>query len=165
MKTVIVLRHSKSSWESTAETDFDRPLNERGKRDAPEMGQRLLKEKFVPDIILISTSRRTRQTAELLLPAAQLTDVKIVELESLYLASCGTITKTLMSINDQHQVVMIIAHNPGITDFVNEMSNARLDNMPTSGYAIIQFDTDSWQKMSRGVLLTINYPKKNLTLA
>jgi phosphohistidine phosphatase len=164
MKKVIILRHSKSSWASAAETDFDRPLNDRGKRDAPMMGKRLLDTKVKPDIILLSTSRRTRQTAELLLPAADLNDVKLVEVENLYLASVGSITKILMSLSDQFHTAMVIAHNPGITDFVCEMSNARLDNMPTSGFAIIEFEAETWNKLNRGDLSYIDYPKKNLTL-
>lgn len=159
MKRIILMRHAKSSWDGPIHSDKSRPLNERGKHDAPRMGKALVDKQLIPDVIYASSSKRTTDTYHLI--SHHFTNAEISFSDDLYLASPKTIMATLRSTSDAHTTCMVIAHNPGITELVNLLGNIRLDNMPTAGVASFVFDS-SWADLEYGVctLDYFNYPKK-----
>lgn len=158
MKTVILLRHAKSSWDNVNLADHERPLNKRGNKDAPKVGS-ILAESFQPDLVLCSSSKRTRETYEHMkefLPPHQFNETR-----ELYHASAGDILDIIKSCNDQYGTVLIIAHNPGITDAFYRLCNVRIDNVPTAGVGVIRFKEDSFKdlKLFDGKLVFFTYPK------
>ena len=162
MKSVILVRHAKSSWDSADLTDFERPLNERGKKDAPEMAQRLKKRKVTIDAFISSPAKRAKKTAELF--AKELADGKpgIIFIEELYHAGPDTFLSVIQKASDQFDCIAIFSHNPGITDFVNSLTEeVRTDNMPTAGVFAIRANIPSWKDFALGKneFLFFDYPK------
>ncbi len=163
MKTLLAIRHAKSDWAAPFEKDFDRPLNERGKTDAPKMAKRIADKKCIPDLIISSTANRALTTARLMANEWKLPTNKLIEEPELYHASPNTILKCLKRyITDNANCVAFYCHNPGITEFVNEFSNLRIDNVPTCGVCAIQWD--SWSDFGKveGKILFFDYPKNIL---
>lgn len=162
MKTLYVMRHAKSSWADPLLPDFDRPLNERGKADAPEMGKRLKKKGIHPDLIISSPARRAFKTAQKVAKAIDYPKNKILTDKMLYLAGASAILAVVKETADTVNSLMIFGHNPGWTDFVNEMTGSHIDNIPTAGIAAIQFDVNSWEDIgkNKGKLLLFDYPKR-----
>lgn len=140
-KTIILVRHAKSDWVNINLSDFDRPLNKRGKKDAPEMAQRLLNKKVQVDAIVSSPAVRAANTASVFAEALQ---VKITYNEELYMAAPEIFNKVISSLNNEWNTVLIVSHNNGITDFANILTNARIDNMPTCGVFAVQAGCLSW---------------------
>ena len=165
MKTLYVIRHAKSSWDDEGLTDFDRPLNERGKRDAPAMGKRLKEKDVVPGMLLSSPAKRALSTAKRIAKAIGFEKDKIKTDERLYHADSDTILSVVQSIKDKHEVVFIFGHNPGLTDFVNALMNERqlIDNVPTCGVAAFSINVESWNdiKAGTGKLMFFDYPKSH----
>ena len=159
MKTIIFIRHAKSDWSSPQLSDFDRPLNKRGLRDAPNMGARLLSIK--PDLILLSSSKRTRQTIDIIAENARWNKVQRIEKDALYLASEKTYLNELSEIDNSFQTLVICGHNPGITSVINSLSGENFGNVPTCGLAIIQFEVNLWRaiSMNSGSLVHYDFPK------
>lgn len=163
MKLLYVVRHAKSSWANPGQADFDRPLNERGLGDATRMGEWLKKLKVCPDLIAVSTAKRTQQTAKLLLKALDCTPAEIKDLDNLYHASPAQITAVISAFPVSVQTGMLIAHNPGITEFVNSISDAfRVDNMPTCCVAGIRVQANDWRQFATAEkeIFLFEYPKK-----
>lgn len=131
MKTLILVRHAKSSWDDFSLTDFERPLNDRGKRDAPMMARRLQGLQLIPDALVSSTAKRARKTAEVFARELGLAESAIHLTDELYLASPETIGRVVSAVDDRYQTIALFAHNPGITDFANQLGVARIDDMPT----------------------------------
>jgi phosphohistidine phosphatase len=161
MKTLLIIRHAKSSWLSDAENDFDRPLNERGKKEAPEMAKRL--HKRIPDIacLISSPARRARKTAKYFAQEFGLTENDIRLVPELYYATTEAFFDVVSSINNFNQLAAIFSHNPGITEFVNLLTNNRIDNMPTSGIFAIRISIENWNDFRKGVkeFFFFDYPK------
>ena len=129
-----MVRHAKSSWDIGHLNDFDRPLNERGKKDAPEMASRLVNKKIKIDAFVSSTANRARKTAGFFCDAYGKKDSDIILMQELYHAPAELIFQLVRGFKNEHQTVAVFSHNPGITDFVNQLvKNIRLDNMPTCG--------------------------------
>ncbi len=161
MKKLYIIRHAKSSWDSDAKSDFNRPLNKRGKRDAPMMGEVLKKLAVMPDIILSSSAKRTTMTA--LIVAEKIGyDKEIVFEDELYLASDSEIYNQIKRVDDDKDSLFIIAHNPGVTNFINRFSDDYILNLPTCGIFAMEFDVDSFKdiKPRSGKKLFFEYPKK-----
>ena len=160
-KKILFVRHAKSDWSSPSLADIDRPLNNRGQNDAPEMGKRLRKQNQKPQRIFRSPSVRTTQTIDLLVKNAGWSDVDIKEKEWLYLASRRDYLSGIEEISNKHDYICLCAHNPGITDIVNHLSGEYISNMPTCAVALIEFETDNWKEVSGGTgkLLHFDYPK------
>lgn len=143
-KRFVIIRHAKSSWATLGQADFDRPLNERGKQNAPEMGRRLLQYGLMPDLVLASSSKRTRQTTKAITEAMHFSG-KTEWLDKLYHAPVESIENAISTADDQYNTLFIIAHNPGLTQFLIEHGDRFItDNMPTCSIAAFQLDTDSW---------------------
>src|SRR5947209_3044939 len=123
MKTLIVVRHAKSSWSDADKDDHDRPLNSRGKKDAPEMAKRLRKRDIKVDLFLSSTALRARTTAAYFADEYDVSKKDIVLEEKLYLAPAEAYYEVLSKLDNKHDTVAVFGHNPGITAFVNHLSH------------------------------------------
>lgn len=145
MKTVLILRHAKSSWSNPGLADIDRPLNKRGKRDAPHMGSLLREQDIVPDLILSSPARRAKKTAQAVSEYSSF-DGEIEIVPDFYPGDPETFIVTLMSVPDQVDSVMIVAHNPGLEEFLYELAGESA-RMPTSALAQVALPIDSWQDL------------------
>ena len=161
MKTLVLVRHAKSSWDDFSLSDFERPLNERGKRDAPMMARRIKSALLVPDALVSSSAIRARKTAEAFARELGMDGSAIRLTEALYLASPDTIGRVVSSLDDQHQTVAIFAHNPGITDFANQLGVARIDDMPTCAVYAVSATVDHWLDFLDGAksFRYFDYPK------
>lgn len=161
MKQLLIIRHAKSSWANSNEADFDRPLNDQGRKNAPDMADRLLKRSIQPDIIVSSAAKRTVETSLLMMKQLGLQQQQLVIKKELYLAAPETIMQTILSMDDAWQTAAIIAHNPGVTDFVNTLCEVKVDDMPTCAVYAIQIKTDRWKNFSKAerAFLFFDYPK------
>jgi len=163
MKTLVLIRHAKSSWDAPGLSDFDRPLNERGKKDAPEMAKRL-KEKIDIDLFVSSPAKRARKTAKLFAEeyGAKKEDIALVE--DLYAATIPAFQKTVVELNNKYNTVALFSHNPGITEFANSLTNVRIDDMPTCSVFAVHADIDKWESFSNAEkkFLFFDYPKNPL---
>jgi phosphohistidine phosphatase len=162
MKTLYVVRHAKSSWENPLLDDFSRPLNKRGKRDVPNMAKRLKEKTLILDLLLTSTAVRTLTTAQEIAKVLGYEAHKIKGLAELYHASSEKILAVVKKVGDHCDVVMLVGHNPGLTDFVNALSSVVIDNVPTCGIAAFKLNINSWTEleMKEETLLFYDYPKK-----
>jgi len=162
MKTLMLLRHAKSSWKDSELADHDRPLNKRGKKDAPQMGHLLSKEGLVPDLILSSTAVRARQTVEAVAKASSYKS-PIELLDSLYLATAGKLLSDASShAPDSVGRLLLVGHNPGMEDLVEILSGKR-EAFPTAALAVFEVGIDRWGALELGVetkLLKVYRPKE-----
>ena len=150
MKRLYLIRHAKSSWDDHALSDFERPLNERGQTDAPVMGKRLKQANVQPDCILASPAQRALQTAQILAAELDFPKERIITAKGIYEAGVSDLLKVIRSIEDAFQHVLLIGHNPGMTDLANYLTDARLDNLPTCGVVCADFDVSSWKEVAAG---------------
>jgi phosphohistidine phosphatase len=161
MKTLYVIRHAKSSWDNPFLNDFGRPLNERGERDAPRMGKRLKEKEIAPDLLLSSPATRALTTCEKIAGALGYPAANIKTDQNLYHAGDDEILDIVRKINDHHDVVMIFGHNPGLTDFVNRLTDSHIDNVPTCGIVACELAVESWRQIDWGVgkVAFFDFPK------
>ena len=161
MKKLLIIRHAKSSWANSNETDFERPLNDRGRMNAPEMAVRLVKRNVLPDAIISSAAKRTIETSLLMMKPLGLQQQQLVKKQELYLATPETILETIVSMDDAWQTAAIVAHNPGVTDFVNTLCEVKVDDMPTCAVYAVDIKTDSWINFNKATkeFLFFDYPK------
>jgi phosphohistidine phosphatase len=162
MKKLLLIRHAKSSWDNASVDDFDRPLNDRGVRDADEMSRRLRKKINDIDVFFSSPALRALSTAEKFAAAFNKDLAQIVFEQQLYLAPASFFERFVNSISNNFHTVAIFAHNPGITDFANTLtSSVKTDNIPTCGIFAVQSAVDDWKKFStaKKELLFYDYPK------
>jgi len=160
-KELFVVRHAKSSWDDSTISDHDRPLNERGLRNAPDMGSRLRDREVSPDALISSTALRSRTTAEIIADSMNFPKDQIVFDRALYHASATELQEYIGGLNDAHTSVMLFGHNPGMTSLVSHLFGLALDNLPTCGVVHLQFSTESWAEASRSMPCeaTIDFPK------
>jgi len=163
MKTIYLVRHAKSFWGDQSTPDFDRPLNKRGKRDAPFMGEILNDKKVKPDLIISSPAKRAKKTAIAIANEISYPEKKIVFKEELYEATINTILKILQKLDERHNTIMIFGHNPGLTLLNNHISNHYIDNIPTCGVVTLETD-NKWIEIDKNScqLLFFEYPKMYL---
>ncbi len=165
MKTLYVLRHAKSSWEDPHLRDYDRPLNERGLRDAPVMAARLLKKTQEQGVkltaILSSPALRTQTTASFFAKSLSLTQDQLQFEPQIYLAGTGRLIQLVRRFSPETSAAMLVGHNPALTDFVNAMSGSSIDNIPTCGLVTLQLPIENWNQADFGEaqLLSFEFPK------
>jgi phosphohistidine phosphatase len=161
MKQLIVVRHAKSSWDSALITDFDRPLNDRGKRDAPEMAVRLSKRNTTIDLFISSPARRAETTAYIFMNEMMAAPMQLQLVNELYLAPKAVFYEVVKKIDDRFQSIALFAHNPGITDFVNSLTEMRTDNVPTCGIFGVVINAENWADIETAEkrFLFFDYPK------
>lgn len=162
MKTLIVVRHAKSSWANIGERDFDRTLNEKGKKDAPEMAVKLLNTHIKVDAFISSPAKRARKTAKAFIEAFGKTKGDIILLDDLYNAPSTIFYKTITALQDEYQAAVLFAHNPGITEFVNTLCDTHINEMPTCSMFAVQIPITSWKHFteSNKEFLFFKYPKE-----
>jgi len=161
-KTLLIIRHAKSSWEWNTLNDFERPLNERGKKDAPMMAERLKTKNILIDAFVSSPAKRARITAEYFAETYHQKKDDIILISKLYHASLATFFEVVNELNDDWSSVAIFSHNPGITEFVNQLvDSVCIDNMPTCGIFAISIKAASWKhfKDAHKEFLLFYYPK------
>lgn len=163
MKTLYIVRHAKSSWDYPELTDFERPLNKRGLRDAPFMGKILKEMGILPELIISSPALRAYKTAKIISEEIgyQLEDIETSE--SLYEYGTKEALQIIQSVDDEINSLMIFGHNPTLTQLNNYLSNNRIDNIPTCGITSIIFNVDKWNKIKTGLGKEefFEYPKKH----
>ena len=164
MKTLILIRHAKSSWDAAGVDDFDRMLNERGKKDAPEMAKRIKAKGINIDVFLSSPAKRAHKTAKYFAEELGIDKDKMVLVDKLYEASVTAFLEVVSTIDEDNKTAIIFSHNPGITEFVNTLTKVRLDNMPTCGVFAVQAEADKWTDFlkSEKHFLFFDYPKNPL---
>jgi len=160
MKVVLILRHAKSSWKNIGDSDHSRPLNRRGKLAAPRMGQMLYEEELMPDVILSSTARRARDTADLVAEASGF-DGEVFYLENFYHAWPSDYLEELRSLSVDINTAMIVGHNPGM-EMLLEMLTGEDERLPTAALAVIRLPIDNWSQLTEeaeGELLKLWLPR------
>ena len=164
MKTLIIIRHAKSSWDSIAQDDRERPLNERGKTDAPEMAARLKAKDLPVDLFVSSPAKRAKKTARYFAEAFKQGKEDVVLVEPLYGADVSTFYHIVSNLEDRYDTIALFSHNPGITEFANSLTGVHVDNMPTCAMFGVQADAESWRffKESDKKFLFFDYPKNPL---
>jgi phosphohistidine phosphatase len=167
MKTLYLVRHAKSSWADPSLADLVRPLNKRGRRDAPAMGQRLADKKIKVDAIWCSPALRAVETARLFAQALNIPKKITEQHERIYTSSIDDLLSEVTSCPDKHKTLLIVGHNPVLTEFANFLIDdtfvSEIISLPTSGIVALEFKCSSWQQIqgNAGRLLFFDYPKKD----
>lgn len=161
MKKLFIIRHAKSSWDFSNLNDFDRPLNERGHTDAPIMAKRLLQKNIPIDAFVSSTAKRAFNTAFYFCNAYGKKEKDIVQVAELYHAPVNVFYNVIQHLDNAYQSVALFSHNPGITDFVNELTEVRINDMPTCGIFAIKIHTNDWLEfeIAKKEFLFFDFPK------
>jgi phosphohistidine phosphatase len=164
MKTLILVRHAKSDWSEAGMSDIDRPLNERGKKDAPEMAKRLRKKGLKIDGFVSSPAKRALRTARFFAEEFDRKKDEIQVEKSLYGALPSQFEQVIAMLQDKEDTVAIFSHNPGITEYVNTLCEVHTDNMPTCGIFALQATVEKWQDFTKAEkkFLFYDYPKNPL---
>ncbi|MEM9053112.1 MAG: histidine phosphatase family protein [Bacteroidota bacterium] len=163
MKTLYFNRHAKSDWSDHSLSDFDRPLNKRGLRNAPNMSERLLKRNERIDVFVSSPANRAISTARIMASGFGYPLEEIIQVERLYLPSIKDFLISIGEISEEFSSAILFAHNPGITDVVEYLTNEYVGNIPTCGIVKISFaKAETWNEISggTGTLEFFDYPKK-----
>lgn len=164
MKKLYIIRHAKSDWSGFGESDFERGLNSRGKKDATKISKKLFGERPIPELIVSSTALRAKLTAEIFAEGLKLNKNEILFFDQLYHATSEMIFQTIASISDNYNHIALVCHNPGITDFANQLvPGVHLDNMPTTGVFALDADAEKWQdfEQSGKKFLFFERPKRD----
>jgi phosphohistidine phosphatase len=147
MKKLIILRHGKSDWNDPEMDDYDRFLTARGIENSNEMGKFILKKGGKPDLIISSSAKRAFQTAVLVAENLNYSTTEIVKEDRFYLASSDTILRLLMKSRDEISSILMVGHNPGLTDLINKLG-VRLDNLPTASAVCFEFEIENWSNLN-----------------
>ena len=162
MKTLFLVRHAKSSRDDPAMPDKDRPLNDRGKRDAPKMGERLAKRDVKPNLILSSPATRALKTAEIIAKKLDYKLKNIVVDDRLYAVAADDLLDVIRNLDDKLERVMVFGHNPELTELAHRLSS-KITHMPTCAVAEFTFDVKSWSNIGKDKPATValDYPKQS----
>lgn len=162
MKVLTLLRHAKSSWDDSSLADHERPLNRRGERDAPEMARRIHEAAIRPSLIISSPAVRAWTTAKAVAREISYPVEFLQREKDLYLASLSTLIDVVAEQDAGFNNLMVVGHNPGMTEFANYLVAGLTNNLPTAGVVSVALDTDSWD-LHQVPDVTLNlhdYPKK-----
>lgn len=164
MKTLILVRHAKSDWSNDGLSDMERPLNDRGKKDAPEMAKRLRKKGLKVDGFVSSPAKRALRTAKYFAEEFHEKKDTIQVERSLYGALPPQFEQVVALLNDKEDTVVLFSHNPGITEYVNTLCHVRTDEVPTCAVFAVQAEVDSWAAFGKAEkkFLLYDYPKNPL---
>lgn len=161
MKTLYLLRHAKSSWATPGQKDYDRPLNDRGLRDAPAMGARMRERAYEVDLVISSPAARALSTAYAVCDELGLDPSLIEQDRQIYLAGSAKLLQLISFFDESKHSALIVAHNPALTDLANELARASIDNIPTCGLVSIALPIEYWAQVLPGVgkVLDFDFPK------
>lgn len=162
MKHLTLIRHAKSSWNDPDLDDFDRPLNSRGRKNAPEMGRRLAEQGLLPDAMVTSPALRAVTTAQLIAEEIGFACEQVQCIDSLYAADVSTLLHVIQSFDDELNDVFLVGHNPGLTRLANTFIPDLIDNLPTCGILRLDLFTENWQEARPGqaALIFYDFPKR-----
>lgn len=160
MKSLIIIRHAKSSWETITD-DFNRPLNQRGKHDAPEMARKMVSDKIKIDVFISSPAKRAKKTARIFMEEFQRSKEGLILVPELYNAPSTVFYNVALGLDPNCNTAAIFAHNPGITEFANSLTDFRIDDMPTCGIFAVKIHSDNWKdfETANKEFWFFNYPK------
>jgi phosphohistidine phosphatase len=164
MRRLTLLRHAKTEAQHSGQEDWDRELEPRGQMDAPEMARRLRDRKLKPDRVITSPAVRALATTKIFVRELHLAATKVQQDERLYLASPKVIKEVVRELGGDAQHLMIVGHNPGLTEFAERVSADRdIDNMPTCAIYTVEFDIQEWSELEwdSGVNAELDYPKNS----
>src|SRR5687767_1039850 len=151
MKTVLLIRHAKSSWGDLSLPDFERPLNERGKADAPKMAKRLYTKEINIDTFISSPAKRAKKTAEIFADRYGVKKHDIIFVPALYHATDAIYYDTISNAPQSSDSIAIFSHNPGITEFANRLTASRIDNMPTCSIFAVKAEIENWSEFEQAI--------------
>jgi phosphohistidine phosphatase len=158
MKNLTIIRHAKSSWEYQV-TDFERPLKNRGIKDAQLISNYVKNKILIPDLILCSDSKRTRSTAQIFIKNLDLKNIDMKFDNDLYVFSLRNLLQKIKNCDDSVNNLMLFGHNHAITDFTNTFGSIHFDNVPTCGLIQIRFNIDYWKNLNKGETIFSIFPK------
>jgi|SRR6478609_1692154 len=150
MKILYLVRHAKSSWSNLELSDFERPLNDRGKKDAPAMAKRMKEREIHIDHMITSPAKRALTTCQEFCKVLKLAEIYYTTEKKLYHADTDTLFESVRYLNDNFQSVMLFGHNPGITEFANLLFKANIENMPTASVVAGTLAIHSWEEIKSG---------------
>ena len=164
MKTIYLVRHAKSSWKYPNLDDFERPLNKRGRKNAPFMGTILNKLKVAPDIILSSPANRASMTARIIADKIGYPLEKILYSENIYDFNANALIDVIKQLDNVVHKAMLVGHNPALTELSNYIGDEAISNIPTAGVFCAELDIPSWTKIGNrcGKLTFFEFPKKHV---
>lgn len=162
MKSLYLVRHAKSSWDQVALDDFERPLTDRGHRNAIMLGKLLKEQKIIPDLLISSPANRAAMTARLISEQIKYLLSDIIFDPKIYLASTSLLYDILRTLKNEYEQVMIVGHNPGLTSLVNDLADEDVPNLPTCSIYGLRLKIKSWSELSKkcGQKILYEYPKK-----
>jgi len=162
LKELILVRHAKSSWKDPTLSDHERPLNMRGKRDAPEMGERLAASGYDPDLIVTSSAVRALDTARTIAGKLGYLRESIAVEGRLFHAGVAELLQVIRGVDDSVDILMLFGHNPGLTDLANHIGPREILNMPTCAVLHLRFQAGTWSIVGDlpGDEVRYDYPKR-----
>jgi phosphohistidine phosphatase len=162
LRTIVFVRHAKSSWDDPALEDIDRPLSDRGERDAPALAIRLKEMNIVPDLIVTSPAKRARTTAKKFRKAFDLPKTDFITDLSLYDATPDDVVAVVQHLDNAKRSVFIFGHNPTLTFLANRFPGVRVDNVPTCGVLHVKTMAPTWDQWTPEISTFIGfyYPKQ-----
>lgn len=160
MKSILLIRHAKSSWDFNVD-DFDRPLSHRGETDAPAMAKKLLKRDVKIDASISSPAKRALTTANLFAAAYEKKQKNIITISDLYEPTPEAFYKTIEELDKDFKTVALFSHNPGITFFANKLTSVTIDDMPTCAVFAVKADIKKWKDFDAATkeFWFFDYPK------
>ncbi|MDB5970767.1 MAG: hypothetical protein JWQ90_3217 [Hydrocarboniphaga sp.] len=162
MRSLTLVRHAKSSWDNAALSDFDRPLNERGRRDAPVMAQRFAHSAELPLQLLASPALRAASTAAIFADALNIQPSAIRYEPKIYEADVATLMEIVRGLDERLPDAVLFGHNPGFTDFCHSLARCEFNELPTCAVARIDLDVERWRDVAPGCgrLTAYSFPKE-----
>jgi phosphohistidine phosphatase len=163
MKQLLLIRHAKSSWDDPLQNDIDRPLNKRGKKDSPVMAERLLDKKIKLDAFISSPAERALSTCIYFAKTYDVKKKEIIQVDELYNAQVENFYNVISEVDDSFDSIALFSHNPGVTEFANELTDVHVDDMPTCSIFAVKADIEKWKEFTEGEKLFwfFDYPKLN----
>ena len=161
MKLLTLVRHAKSSWKDSSLSDGERPLNKRGEHDAPMMGERIRDHGIRPSLIISSPAARAWTTARMIAEKISYPTEFLQRENKLYLASLDDLLDVVVAQDNGFNSLLVVGHNPGLTNFANFLSPGLTDNLQTAGVVSVQIDREDWSLYEQPAteLLVHDFPK------
>jgi phosphohistidine phosphatase len=161
VKRLTLVRHAKSSWKHAGLPDFDRPLNGRGREEAPEMGRRLAARGILPDIVVSSPAKRAWSTARKVARKIGFPEGALREDEAIYEADVAALLGVLRGLDPLWGHAMLVGHNPGLTELANFLVGEEIAEFPTCGVASLLLGVDAWEEVGKasGTVVFFDAPR------
>lgn len=162
-KSLLLIRHAKSDWGGINLSDFNRPLNNRGEKNAPEMAKRLVKRELFPQQLISSPALRAISTANHFATELNIKPSDIIQEPGIYDALTQSLLSVVNNLDENSDFTALFGHNPALTDLVNYLCDQAIFNIPTCGMALIKFPFEKWKMLSKGTgdLIFFDFPKND----